>query len=89
MGLPKVLQYNSQKNVEEPIETSKNLYLPNIEQKENIINVDSFMKDFNIYINGGKKCEFCGSVIKSWPTIEKQEYNNLIQVCYIFIKNYI
>jgi hypothetical protein len=82
VGPPKILQFNSENNAR-PIENSKNEFFSKVERIGSIDNVERFMKDFNVYINGGEQCEFCGNIIKSWPTIEKQENNNLIQVGFI------
>jgi hypothetical protein len=82
IGPPKILKYHPENK--ERIDTtsivSNDIILPSINNSENIEDVGSFMKDFNVYINGGSKCEFCGQLTKPWPSIQNQEAFDLIEV---------
>jgi hypothetical protein len=40
---------------------------------EKVSDLGQFMKDFNVYIDGGNVCEFCGQPTKPWPTRQQQE----------------
>jgi hypothetical protein len=40
---------------------------------EKVNDLGQFMKDFNVYIEGGNACEFCGQLTKPWPTRQQQE----------------
>jgi len=40
------------------------------------------MQDFNIYINGGNNCEFCGNKTLPWPSISNQASTSPEEVCF-------
>ena len=71
LGPPKILKFQpetKQPQIQMPV-SSPALSM----SSEPIDNLNQFMRDFNIYIQGGNMCEFCGNVTKPWPTINLQE----------------
>ena len=42
-------------------------------QSQPIGYLGQFMMDFNIFIDGGNVCEFCGATTKPWTSIRDQE----------------
>lgn len=69
VGPPKILQYQAETKKVELSAPSPSLSV----ESEPIENLGQFMKDFNVYIQGGNVCEFCGQMTKPWPSISDQE----------------
>ena len=69
IGPPKILQYKAETKKIEVTAPSPSLSL----DSERIDDLGMFLKDFNIYINGGQACEFCGRKTKPWPSIDYQD----------------
>ena len=72
IGPPKILKFQPESKQAEIVVYSPTLTM----DSEPIDNLGQFMKDFNIYIEGGQPCEFCGNATKPWPTINLQEAKN-------------
>ena len=73
IGPPKILQYKPETKKIEISPPSPTLSL----DSEPIDDLGMFLKDFNVYINGGHTCEFCGMKTKEWPSIENQDMKKL------------
>lgn len=69
VGPPKILQYQPEsKQIEVLPSTPSTISL----ESERIDDLGHFMQDFNVYINGGNNCEFCGNKTLPWPSISNQ-----------------
>lgn len=74
VGPPKILQYKPEttKKVPDARSVSSSSSTMSIDS-ETMKDMNGFMTDFNVYINGEHECEFCGAQTKPWPTIKDQE----------------
>jgi hypothetical protein len=87
IGPPNILKYK-------PETKKKELKLPKLdfsnfneqELNETISDMNGFMLDFNVHINGNNECEFCGSITKPWPNIATQESQNPNEVRTFFLQ---
>lgn len=72
VGPPKILQYKAETKINEvafsPL-SSSSVSL----QSEPVEDIGQLMKDFNVYIDGGHVCEFCGETTKPWPSLKSHE----------------
>lgn len=86
IGPPKILKYLPEtQQVEIKVPT------PDVSlASEPIDNLGQFMKDFNVIVDGGQQCEFCGNVTKPWPTINLQEVKNpeTVRIKFIYLKQF-
>lgn len=76
VGPPKILQYQAESKkkptVVRPSSSSTSTSTLSIDS-ETMRDLAGFMTDFNVHINGGTECEFCGKQTKPWPSIRDQE----------------
>lgn len=76
IGPPKILQFQPETKKPEIIPPSPTISV----ESEPIQDLGQFMRDFNIYIQGGNPCEFCNLTTKPWPNISSQEIVNPTEV---------
>lgn len=75
VGPPKILQYLPEPNKKPELTQMSESPSLSIDS-DAIDDFSDFMKELNVYINGGNSCEFCGKGTKKWPTIQAQEQSN-------------
>jgi hypothetical protein len=80
IGPPKILKFQPETQQVDMTVPSPTMSM----ESEPIENLGQFMQDFNIFIEGGKQCEFCKNITKAWPTINVQEMKNPEIVTYFF-----
>ena len=72
IGPPKILQYKPETKKIEITAPSPSLSL----DSDPIENLGMFLRDFNVYTEGGQTCEFCGKRTREWPTIHSQDHKS-------------
>lgn len=91
VGPPKILQYQAESKkkptVVRPSSSSTSTSTLSIDS-ETMRDLAGFMTDFNVHINGGTECEFCGKQTKPWPSIRDQEnisnINEVVEIVLFF-----
>lgn len=71
VGPPKILQYKAETKRLDVLDNRSDSSVS--VQSQSVGDLGQFMMDFNVFIDGGNVCEFCGATTKPWPSIRDQE----------------